>query len=99
MNRILRAVCVMTLVAFTSALVPCVALAQASRTVYVDDTGMATAAGSGKCGKPNYASIQAAVNDMSVAHIIVCAGTYAEQVRVSRSLTLEGRSGAVVQSG
>lgn len=73
------------------------AFAQASRTVYVDDTGTADAARSGRCGRPNYATIQAAVDDVSVARIIVCSGTYTEQIRVARSVILQGRPGALIQ--
>jgi parallel beta-helix repeat protein len=78
-------------------LVPSAVLA-AGRTVYVDDTGAANPARKGSCGKPNYASIQAAVNDLSATRVVVCAGTYVEQVTVERSLTLEGRAGAVIQA-
>lgn len=72
----------------------------AAGTVYVDDTGVANAARSGQCGRPNYAQIQAAV-DASPAggKIVVCAGTYVERVTVaSKSLTLEGRSGAIISA-
>lgn len=79
-------------------LVPGVTLAASGRTVYVDDTGVANAAGKGTCGKPNYTMIQAAVNDTSAKRIVVCKGIYVEQVTVERSLTLEGQSGAVIQA-
>ena len=79
-------------------LAPGATLAASDRTVYVDDNGAANAAGKGKCGKPNYTTIQAAVNDASASHIVVCKGTYVEQVTVERSLTLEGRPGAVIQA-
>jgi len=78
-------------------LVPGAALAASGRTVYVDDNGVADAAGEGKCGKPNYTTIQAAVNDTSAKRVVVCKGVYVEQVTVERSLTLEGRPGAVIQ--
>jgi parallel beta-helix repeat protein len=71
--------------------------AASSRTVYVDDTGSANASGKGQCGKPNYTTIQAAVNDASAKRVVVCKGVYVEQVTVERSLTLEGRPGAVIQ--
>jgi parallel beta-helix repeat protein len=70
----------------------------AGRTVYVDDNGAPNAAGKGACGKPNYASVQAAVNDLTAARVVVCAGTYIELVTVERSLTLEGQSGAVIRA-
>lgn len=79
-------------------LMPGATLAASDRTVYVDDNGAADAAGKGKCGKPNYTTIQAAVNDASANRVVVCKGTYVEQVTVERSLTLEGRSGAVIQA-
>jgi parallel beta-helix repeat protein len=72
--------------------------AKASVPVYVDDTGVADPGGSGACGAPNYTLIQAAVDDLAAAHIIVCAGTYTEQIRVARSATLEGQPGAVIQA-
>src|SRR5262245_57123809 len=78
--------------------VPGAALAASGRTVYVDDNGVANPAGKGKCGKPNYSTIQAAVNDTSARRVVVCKGTYVEQVTVERDLTLEGRSGAVIQA-
>lgn len=74
------------------------ALAATNRTVYVDDTGTPNAAGKGKCGKPNYSSIQAAVNDLSASTVVVCKGTYVETVTVERSLSLQGQSGAVIQA-
>jgi parallel beta-helix repeat protein len=78
--------------------VPDAARAASGRTVYVDDTGTANAAGKGTCGKPNYTTIQAAVNDTSARRIVVCKGSYVEQVTVERSLTLEGRAGAVIKA-
>lgn len=89
---------VVLLGAVLSAAVPGAVLAAGHRTVYVDDTGTANAAKRGGCGHPNYATIQAAVDDLTASHIIVCSGMYAEQVKVSRNLTLEGRSGAVIQA-
>ena len=89
---------VLFIVVLVSVLAPGAVLAQGSRTVYVDDTGPADPSGRGSCGHPHYATIQAAVDDMSAARIIVCRGTYTEQVAVSRSVVLEGRSGAVIQA-
>src|SRR5262245_21375300 len=79
-------------------LVPSSVLGASGRSVYVDDNGAANPAGKGKCGKPNYSTIQAAVNDLSVGRVVVCKGIYVEIVTVERSLTLEGRSGAVIQA-
>lgn len=72
--------------------------ALAAGTLYVDDTGTASPSRSGRCGNPNYATIQAAV-DVAAAgtKIVICAGTYVEQVTVDgKSLKLEGRTGATV---
>jgi len=72
--------------------------ALAARTLYVDDTGTANVSRSGRCGKPNYATIQEAVDAAAAGtKIVICAGTYVEQVTVDgKSLKLEGRTGATV---
>ena len=93
-----RFVLFMALAVLVSVLVPGTVRAQDNRKVYVDDTGIPKATGSGQCGRPNYATIQAAVNDLSASRVVVCKGTYVEQVTVERSLTLEGQSGAVIQA-
>src|SRR4051812_8188379 len=97
MNSVRRWASALLVALVIGVLVPGAALAASGRTVYVDDNGVANAAGTGKCGKPNYTTIQAAVNDTSAKHVVVCKGVYVEQVTVERSLTLEGRSGAVIQ--
>src|SRR3954470_18561247 len=94
----IRRLAIALLVALVGGLAPAASSAQASSTVYVDDTGAANPARSGQCGRPNYATIQAAVDDLSARRIVVCPGTYAEQVAVTRSISLEGRSGAVIQA-
>ena len=93
----LRRLVLVALVALLAGIaLPGAASAAGTRTVYVDDNGTPNAAGKGACGKPNYASIQAAVNDLTAKRVVVCKGTYAEQITVGRSLSLEGRSGAVI---
>lgn len=77
---------------------PGMSFAQSHRKVYVDDTGTANATGKGRCGQPNYATIQAAIDDPSASRIIVCKGIYTGQLTINRSVSLEGRSGAVIQA-
>ncbi len=74
------------------------ASAASMRTVYVNDDGPTNAASKGSCAKPNYATIQAAVDDLTVKRVLVCAGTYTEFVKVERSLTLEAKPGATIRS-
>jgi parallel beta-helix repeat protein len=98
MNTLQRRTGALLVALLLSVLMPGAALAASGRTVYVDDTGQTSAATSGRCGRPNYATIQAAVNDTSAGRVVVCKGIYVEIVTVERSLTLEGRSGAVIQA-
>ncbi|MBC8076471.1 MAG: right-handed parallel beta-helix repeat-containing protein, partial [Chloroflexales bacterium] len=98
MNAVQRWAGALLVALLLGALAPGAASAASGRTVYVDDTGAASAAAKGQCGKPNYSTIQAAVNDLSATRVVVCNGTYTEQVMVERSLTLEGRSGALIQA-
>lgn len=98
MNSMQRWAAVLLIALLIGALAPSSVLAASGRTVYVDDNGTANPAGKGKCGKPNYAAIQAAVNDASAGRVVVCKGVYVEIVTVERSLTLEGQSGAVIQA-
>ncbi len=98
MKSIRRPIWLVILVILGSIASPRATLAQTSRTVYVDDSGTPVASRSGACGSPNYALLQQAVDDLSATRVIVCKGTYVEQVAVARSLTIEGRSGAVLQS-
>src|SRR5262245_9060263 len=65
MNSVRRCVAALLTALLMGWLVPGAAGAANGRTVYVDDNGTANAAGKGKCGEPNYTTIQAAVNDTS----------------------------------
>ena len=45
----------------------------------------------GTCGSPNYPTITAAVSAVPTGSTVnVCPGTYAEQVRINKNLTLNG---------
>ena len=68
------------------------------RTVYVDDNGTVSASAKGASGKPNFSRIQAAVDDVPATTIVVCKGTYSEQVAVTGSLSLVGRASARIQA-
>jgi hypothetical protein len=72
--------------------------AQASGTAYVSPTGKAGARDA-SCGTAAFGSVQAAVNAVAThGTVIVCAGTYDESVTVTKSLTLSGRPGAVINA-
>jgi hypothetical protein len=99
MNGLIRCARVLLAGALVETMMAGTAVAASGRTVYVDHHGTASAARiKGKCGKPNFATIRAAVHDVSVVHVVVCAGTYSEQVAVTRGVTLDGRPGAVIQA-
>jgi len=71
---------------------------QSPATVYVSPTGTA-GAGDRSCGTAAFSSVQAGVNAVAArGTVIVCAGTYQESVTVTRSLTLAGRKGAVIDA-
>ena len=56
--------------------------------------GMASAT----CTNPQFSTIQAAVDAASPGEIIqICAGTYSEQVRISKPLSLRGQNGVVIE--
>ena len=72
--------------------------AQSPRTVYVSPTAKAGATDR-SCGTAAFSSVQAAVNSVAArGTVIACAGTYDESVTVTKSLTLSGRSGAVINA-
>ena len=98
MTVVQRATGALLMAALVGTLTPGVAAGASGRTVYVDDNGTASASAKGACGKPNFSRIQAAVDDVSATTIAVCKGTYSEQVKVTRSLSLEGRAGATIQA-
>ncbi|MCL2393974.1 MAG: right-handed parallel beta-helix repeat-containing protein [Acidimicrobiaceae bacterium] len=66
--------------------------------VYVSPSGAAGARGL-SCGSAAFSSIQAAVEAAPVhGTVIVCPGTYTGSVTLDKSLSLEGRPGAVIDA-
>lgn len=71
----------------------CVSVPQAARAATLT-VGQKSAA----CPKPLYLTIQSAVNAASSGDTIhVCAGTYPEQVLITKSLNLSGDNGALIE--
>jgi hypothetical protein len=71
---------------------------QPPRVVYVAPTGKA-GTHDWSCGTAAFRSVQAGVNAVADrGTVIVCAGTYDESVTVTKSLTLAGRRGAVIDA-
>ncbi|MBV9808109.1 MAG: right-handed parallel beta-helix repeat-containing protein [Solirubrobacterales bacterium] len=67
------------------------------RILYVSTKG-ASGQADKSCRTAAYSSVQSAVNDAaSGAMIVVCGGTYSEDVVISTPLTLMGHSGATIQ--
>jgi hypothetical protein len=67
-------------------------------TVYVSPAGKAGAADR-SCGTAAFSSVQAAVDAVAArGTVIACAGTYDESVTITKSLTLAGRHGAVIDA-
>jgi Right handed beta helix region len=61
-------------------------------------TATATAGGGTSCAAPGYNTIQSAVNSAtSGQQIIVCAGTYTEQLQITKSVEISGIGTAVVK--
>jgi hypothetical protein len=61
-------------------------------------TAAATAGGGTSCAAPGYNTIQAAVNAASSGEqIVVCAGTYTEQLQITKSVEISGIGTVVVQ--
>jgi nitrous oxidase accessory protein NosD len=72
--------------------------AQSPASVYVSPAGAAGAADR-SCGTAAFSSVQAAVNAVAArGTVTVCAGTYDESVTITKSLTLAGRHGAVIDA-
>src|SRR5262249_20934716 len=65
--------------------------------IYVSSSPV-TASGKHTCGKPNFNSVNVAVNDAGSfrSTVIVCTGTYAEFVSIPQPLTLQGNAGAAI---
>lgn len=89
------------LVVAAMAAAPCLAAlpAQAAAsTIYVAPTG-AAGHNNTSCAQAKYKSIQAAVQAVA-AHgtVVVCAGTYHESVTITKTLTLAGRTGAIINA-
>jgi nitrous oxidase accessory protein NosD len=64
--------------------------------LYVSPTGKAGAADR-NCGSAAYSTVQSAVNAASAGStVVVCRGTYTEDVIISAPLTLAGQHGAVI---
>ena len=85
------------ILAGTLAIVPPVAAA--SSTLYV--SGSATSGGADtSCATAAYSTINAAVGAASAGDtVVVCAGTYAEDVAVDKSLTLSGQGATIDATG
>src|SRR5580692_1656862 len=72
------------------------ALAWSGQSLWVGTA--ATAAGGASCAAPGYNSIQAAINAAtSGQQIVVCAGTYAEQLQITKSVEISARGTVIVQ--
>ena len=96
-NRLLVAlVCVATLVAGVST-AAIAATTRKSTTYYVATTASATNGNS--CKKAGYRSVNTAIARASKGDTVhVCVGTYAESVKLSKAITLEGDTGAVIDA-
>jgi nitrous oxidase accessory protein NosD len=85
--------------AAVSAVTPAAADSAARHTVYVATDGSSGNAGSG-CGSATYSSIAAAVHDVATGGVVVvCSGTYAEDVVVGRAMTLRGQGATIDATG
>ena len=70
-----------------------------SGTLYVSPTGTLSNSG-GSCPQAQYSTIQSAVSAAAPAStVIVCAGTYAEDVAVAEPLTLQGEDAVINAKG
>ncbi len=69
-----------------------------SRSVFVSTTGTPGAPGR-SCGSAAFSSIQAAVEAAPVqGTVVVCPGTYLQNVTVDKSITLSGEPGAIINA-
>lgn len=69
-----------------------------ARTVYVSTHGSRNAADR-NCGSARYKSINAAIGAVTKGGtVVVCGGTYREDVSVAKALTIQGRSGATIDA-
>lgn len=72
------------------------ALAWSGQSLWVGTA--ATAAGGASCAAPGYNSIQAAINAATAGQqIVVCAGTYAEQLQITKPVEISARGTVIVQ--
>jgi parallel beta-helix repeat protein len=89
-------VCVATLLAGAST-AAIAATKSKGTTYYVATTASATNGNS--CAKAGYRSISTAIERASNGDTVhVCAGTYAESVKLAKAITLEGDAGAVIDA-
>ncbi len=73
--------------------------ARAASTLYVNDDQPANAAAGKNCNQPNYSTVQDAVAAAEAGdRIIVCEGTYIEQVTIDKSIELRGQGAAVIKA-
>lgn len=90
MRRILSFVTTFTIISGSATVAPRVA--HAAMTVSVVGTNIV------ECPGAQFSTIQAAVNAAAPGTIIrICAGTYPEQVSITKSLSLHGDNGVVIQ--
>jgi hypothetical protein len=76
--------------------VPMASAATTSAKLYVSPSGGGSGA---SCAEAGYSSIQAAADAAPAGGtVIVCKGTYKESVTITKSMTLAGRSGAVIDA-
>jgi len=74
-------------------------VAASSTTWYVSPTGATGAAGT-SCATASYGTISAAVSAAAAGDtVVVCAGTYKEDVAVSKALTLSGQGATIDATG
>ncbi len=88
-----------TTLLLTAALMAAPGVAASGTTVYVSPTGASGAAGT-SCATAAYSKINDAVTAASAGDtVVVCAGTYTEDVAVSKALTLSGQGATIDATG